>query len=337
MRVTIKDVAERAGVDSSTVSRIINNDPKLSVRAETRLRISTAIRELGYQTNSMARNLRLNISGAIGMLIPDITNPSFPEMIKGVESSSSEKDLSLILCNTGDIPEKELKMIRFLLNRRVDGLLLASVHMRDETIEEVEKSGVPCVFVNRGNRRDTGAYVVTDNAAGAKMAVRHLISLGHRKIAHIAGFLYTDTGIERMMGYRKELNLADIPLDSEYMVEAGYAELDGYRAMNKLLLLPDRPTAVFAANDLLAMGAILAMNENGVRVPEDISIVGFDDIWVVERITPALTTVKVPLYEMGYLAMDMLFHKMKDVQIEQERIVLEPLLVVRRSTAELKS
>lgn len=337
MRVTIKDVAERAGVDPSTVSRIINNDPKLSVRAETRLRISEAIGELGYRPNFMARNLRLNTSGAVGMLIPDITNPSFPEMIKGAESSSSEKDLSLILCNTGDIPEKELKMVRFLLDRRVDGLLLASVHMRDETIQEVEKSGVPYVLVNRGNRKDTGAYVVADNAAGARMAVRHLISLGHRKIAHIAGFLYTDTGIERMEGYRKELNLADIPSNPEYMVEAGYTEREGYKAMRKLLLLPDRPTAVFAANDLLAMGALMAMHENGVRVPEDISIVGFDDIWVVERITPALTTVKVPLYEMGSLAMNMLFHKMKDLQVEQERIVLEPSLVVRRSTAEARA
>ena len=337
LKVTIKDVAKRAGVDPSTVSRIINNDPKLSVREETRLRILETIRELGYQPNSIARNLRLNTSGTIGMLIPDITNPLFPAVIKGVESFSSEKDLSLILCNTGDLPEKELKMIRFLLNRRVDGLLLASVHMRDETIAEVEKSGVPYVLVNRGNRKDAGAYVVADNAAGAKMAVRHLIDLGHRKIAHIAGFLYTDSGIERLEGYRKELNLADIRLDSEYIVEAGYSELGGYKAMNKLLLLPDPPTAVFAVNDLTAMGALLAMNEHGVRVPEDISIVGFDDIWVVERITPALTTVKVPLYEMGYLAMNMLFQKMKEVPIEQERIILESSLVVRRSTAAVKS
>jgi len=337
LKITIKEVAKQAGVDPSTVSRVINNDPKLSVREQTRLRVLETIRELGYQPNSIARNLRLNTSGAIGMLIPDITNPLFPEVIKGVESCSSEKDLGLILCNTGDLHEKELKMIRFFLNRRVDGLLLASVHIRDETIAEVEKSGVPYVLVNRGNRKDAGAYVVADNAAGAKMAVRHLIDLGHRKIAHIAGFLYTDSGIERLEGYRKELNLADIHLDSEYIVEAGYSEQGGYKAMKKLLLLPDPPTAVFAVNDLTAMGAILAMNDQGVRVSEDISIVGFDDIWVGERITPALTSVKVPLYDMGYLAMNMLYQKMRGVPIEQERIVLESSLVVRRSTAAVKS
>jgi LacI family transcriptional regulator len=337
LSITIKDVAKRAGVNASTVSRVINNDSKLSIREETKQRILDSIRELGYHPNSIARNLRLNTSDAIGMLIPDITNPLFPEVIKGVESLASEKDLSLILCHTEDSHEKELKMIRFLINRRVDGLLLASVHMRADTIDEVEKSGIPYVLVNRGNRKDAGAYVVADNTAGAKMAVHHLISLGHTRIAHIAGFLYTDTGIERVEGYRKELNLADIPFNSDYMIEAGYTEPEGYKAMNKLLLLPDRPTAVFAANDLLAMGAILAINKKGLKVPEDVSIVGFDGIWLVERITPALTTVKIPLNEMGYLAMNMLFHKMKGLPVEQERIVLQPSLVVRSSTAKLKS
>jgi LacI family transcriptional regulator len=337
LSITIKDVAQRAGVNASTVSRVINNDCKLSIREETKRRIFDSIRELGYHPNSIARNLRLKTSDAIGMLIPDITNPLFPEVIKGVENLASEKDLSLILCHTGDNHEKELKMIRVLINRRVDGLLLASVHMRAETIEEVEQSGIPYVLVNRGSRKNAGAYVVADNTAGAKMAVHHLISLGHKKIAHIAGFLYTDTGIERIEGYRQELNLADIPFNSGYMVEAGYTEPEGYQAMNKLLLLPDRPTAVFAANDLLAMGAILAIQEKGLRVPEDISIVGFDGIWLVERITPALTTVKVALNEMGYLAMNMLFNKMKGIPVEQERIVLQPSLVVRCSTAQVKT
>ncbi|MBI4634665.1 MAG: LacI family DNA-binding transcriptional regulator [Deltaproteobacteria bacterium] len=337
MSITIKDVAQRAGVNASTVSRVINSDSKLSIREETKRRVLDAIRELGYHPNSIARNLRLKTSDAIGMLIPDITNPLFPEVIKGVENLASEKDLSLILCHTWDNHEKELKMIRFLLNRRVDGLLLASVHMRAEAIEEIEKSGTPYVLVNRGNRKDVSAYVVADNTAGAKMAVHHLIGLGHKKIAHIAGFLYTDTGLERIEGYRKELNLADIPFNSDYMVEAGYTEPEGYKAMNKLLLLPDRPTAVFAANDLLAMGAILAIHEKGLSVPEDISVVGFDGIWLVERITPALTTVKVPLNEMGYLAMNMLFNKMKGMPVEQERIVLKPSLVVRCSTDRVKS
>jgi DNA-binding LacI/PurR family transcriptional regulator len=332
VKVTIKDVAVKAGVDPSTVSRIINNDSKLSVREETRNRILETIRELGYRPNALARGLRLNSSSTIGMLIPDITNPLFPAVIKGVESYASEKDLSLILCNTGDAYDKERKLIQLLLNRRVDGLLLASAHLREDTIAEVEKTGVPFVLVNRGNRKDTGACVVADNAAGSKMAVRHLLDLGHRKIAHIAGFLYTDSGIERLEGYRKELNRANISVDSEYMVEAGYSEESGYIAMQKLLKLPHPPTAVFAVNDLTAMGAIMALQEAGIRVPEEMSIVGFDDTWIAKRIEPALTTVKVPLYQMGHLAMQMLYQMMNGLPVEEPRIILETSLVIRRST-----
>lgn len=337
IKTTIKDVARKAGVDPSTVSRVINNDPKLTVKEDTKKRILETIRELGYQPNAIARSLRLNSSGTIGMLIPDITNPLFPAVIKGVENYASEKDLSLILSNTNDLYEKEMKLIRLLLNRRVDGLLLASVHLRDDTIAEVEKSGVPFVLVNRGNRKDTGPYVVAGNGAGSKMAVRHLIDLGHRRIAHIAGFLYTDSGIERLEGYRKELNHANVTVDSEYMVEAGYSEERGYKAMLKLLKLPNPPTAVFAVNDLTAMGAIMASQESGLRVPEDISIVGFDDIWVASRIEPALTTIRVPLYEMGYLAMQILYQLMHNLPVEQKRVTLETSMIVRRSTGPVRS
>lgn len=336
MRITIKDVAEKVGVNPSTVSRVLNGDSNLSIREETRKRILEAIKEMGYTPNPIARSLRKKTSDAIGMLIPDITNPFFPEVIKGAETAASEKGLSVILCNTDENSDKERNLVRFLIDRRVDGMLLFSSRLEDETVSEVEKSGIPFVLVNRGSRSNSGAYVVVDNTLGARLAMQHLIGLGHQKIAHIAGFLYTETGLERLEGYRKSLNAAGLPFDSEYMVEAGFTEQQGYIAMRKLLSLTNPPTAVFAANDLMAMGAMTAIIEKGLRVPEDISLVGFDDIWVANRITPALTTVKIPLIEMGLLAMKIISDKIAQKEIQDERIILIPELIIRSSTAVAK-
>lgn len=334
-RVTLKDVADLVGVNPSTISRVINNDPNLSIREETKIKILQAVRELGYRPNTAARNLRMKSSSAVGLLVPDISNPFFPEIIKGVENAALEKGLGLFVCNTFDETNREIELLKFLVDRHVDGILIASAHLEDERIGEMRNSGIPYVLVNRRNRTGTGPYVVVDNFSGAKMAVQHLIDLGHTKIAHISGLLYTDTGLERLEGYRNVLNMNHIPFISEYMVEAGFNEEQGYSAMLKLLSLQDPPTAVFAANDLLAMGALLALNEKGWSVPDDISIVGFDDIWVVERITPPLTTVKVPLFEMGYLALNILYKELNDIYTEQEHVLLQPSLVVRRSTRTL--
>lgn len=335
MRITIKDVADLVGVNPSTVSRVINGDSSLYIREETRNRILEAIKEMGYRPNPIARSLRLKTSDAIGLLIPDITNPLFPEVIKGAEKAASEKGLSLILCNTDENKIKEKAHIRFLIDRRVDGILLFSSRIEDETIAEVENSGIPFVLVNRGSRSNTGSYVVVDNARGAQLATQHLIQLGHRRIAHISGFLYTETGLERLEGFRKSLNAAGLPFDSEYMVEAGFAEQKGYCAMLKLLSLAKPPTAVFAANDLVAMGAMSAIFAKGLRVPEDISIVGFNDIWVAGRITPALTTIRVPLNKMGYMALQMIADKIKKSRGNTDRIILEPDLVIRFSTQQI--
>jgi LacI family transcriptional regulator len=333
MRITIKDVAHKVGVNPSTVSRVLNGDSNLSIREETRNRILEAIQEMGYRPDPIARSLRMKTSDAIGMLIPDITNPFFPEIIKGAETAASEKGLSLILCNTDENSAKEKDLVRFLIDRRVDGILLFSSRLEDETLVEVEKSGIPFVLVNRGSRSNSGPHVVVDNSQGAQLAVQHLIRLGHRRIAHISGFLYTETGLERFEGYRKSLNAAGLPFVSEYMVEAGFAEQKGYTAMQKLLSVSKPPTAVFAANDLMAMGAMTAVIEKGLRIPEDLSIVGFDDIWVARRITPSLTTIRIPLNEMGYLAVQMIADKIKKNTLINERVILPPELVIRSSTS----
>ncbi|MCL4515946.1 MAG: LacI family transcriptional regulator [Firmicutes bacterium] len=332
MPATIKEVAERAGVNPSTVSRVINEDPKLSIREETRNRILQAIEELQYRPNAVARSLRLKTTGTVGMIIPDITNPFFPEIIKGAESAASERELSLILCNTDENPEKERSYIELLTEKQVDGILLASAYIQDETVDLVTKRKIPYVLVNRTARNAVGASVRVDDVLGAQLAIQHLVALGHRRIAHISGLLYTETGLDRLEGYRRTLNQCQIPFLSEYMVEARFSERDGYLAMERLLALPDPPTGVFAANDLIALGAMSAIRDHGWSVPEDISVVGFNDTWLAEKVHPPLTSVKVPLYDMGYLAVESLARKILGETMPQDKIVLKPELMIRRST-----
>ncbi len=332
MPVTLKEVADRAGVNPSTVSRVINEDPNLSIREETRNRILRAIEELEYRPNAVARSLRLKTTRTAGMIIPDITNPFFPEVFKGAESAASERGFSLILCNTNEDPEKEKSYIKLLAEKQVDGILLASTYIQDETIDMAARRNIPYVLVNRASRNAGSASVVVDDVYGAELAVQHLADLGHRRIAHISGLLYTETGLERLEGYRRTLNRNQIPFLSEYMVEARFSEREGYLAMEKLLALPQPPTGVFSANDLIALGAVSAITDHGLHVPEDISVVGFNDIWLAGKVHPPLTTVKVPLYDMGYLAFENLAKKILGEPTQQNKIVLRPELVIRAST-----
>lgn len=335
MKVTIKDVAEKAGVNPSTVSRVINEDPKLSIREETRKRIMDVIRELDYRPNGIARSLRLKHTRTLGMLIPDITNPFFPEVIKGAESAAVERGFSLILCNTNEEEEKEKAYLELLVEKKVDGFLVATASSYDRTVEFLREKGYPFVLVNRRSRDVTGRFVVCDDVEGARMVVEHLIELGHRRIAHIAGLLFTETGLSRLEGYRAALNNREIDFDPVYMIEGGFREQDGYRAAQRLLDLPLRPTAIFAANDLVALGALTAAAESGLRVPEDISIVGYNDIPLAEKVTPPLTTIRVPLYDMGYLAGEILTKIILGEEVPEDQVILKPELVVRRSSGKV--
>src|SRR5712692_4302165 len=249
-RPTLRDVARLADVDPSIVSRVLNQDPRLSVRATTRTRIFDTVRRLAYQPNGLARGLRLQRTKTLAMLIPDITNPIYATIIRGAEQATLIHGYNLFICNTGDIPEREFNAIRSVAEKGVDGVLIATARRDDDLTTTLKTLHLPYVLVNR--RVPGAAYsVTTDDAAGAQLGVEHLIALGHRRIAHITGALGTDTAQRRLEGYRCALRGA--AMSDELVVEGGFRYDAGFAAMQRLLRSDPRPTAVFVANIVAAL------------------------------------------------------------------------------------
>ncbi len=330
--MTLHDLAQVAGVDPSTVSRVLNDDQTLVIKDETRQRILDAVEQLQYVPNAMARGLRRQRSQMIGLLVPDIANPFFPEIILGAERVFSEAGFRLLLGNTDEDPEKERSYVELLRANVVEGLMLATAFTQDETVEELSRLGVPFVLVNRAHEGTTN-YVVVNDRQATRSAVDYLIGIGHRRIAHVSGPLYTETGLARLRGYREGLRAAHIEYRDDYVVEGDFKETSGARAVERLWQLPDPPTALMAANDLLALGALDACRRMGVQVPEELSIIGFNDVPVASMVTPSLTTVRVPLLEMGMASARRLLDLLEGRGTPSAPIVLDTELVVRSSTA----
>ncbi len=334
MAPTLKDVAELAGVDVSTASRVVNG-AGFRVREDTRQRVLAAARDLGYQPNALARSLRVGRSNMFALLVPDITNPFFAELSKGAEDATSSYGYSLILCNTEDRADTEEEYIRALRERQIDGFLLATSHAGDVAAKRLIDANYPVVLVNRRMRGVRTGYVVADDAPGARQAVSHLISLGHRRIAHITGYPHADTAVRRRDAYVATMTahgLGDIA--RELTVQGDYTLKAGQQAMEQLLDLTEPSTAVFAANDIMALGAMTTARERGVRVPQDMAIVGFNDIVLARLSCPTLTTVRTPIYEMGALAAQMLVKRVKGEDPSPAGIVLRNELIVRESSGQ---
>jgi LacI family transcriptional regulator len=267
------------------------------------------------------------------MLVPDITTPFFPPIIRGAEEAARERGYELVLCNTDDVPERERASLRLLRERQADGLLIATSRMAAATLASVRRERFPFVLVNRGSRVAEDLVVEVDNARASADIVAHLVGLGHTRIAHIAGPLSTTTGAERAAGYRDALRAHGLAGDASLIAEAAaYSEAAGYAAGKRLGRAS--PTAIFAANDLLALGALRAAREAGLRVPQDLSLVGINDIPLVGLIDPPLTTVRVPQREMGEIATRMLIAVLENEPLARHHVRLETTLVVRGSTAE---
>jgi LacI family transcriptional regulator len=329
--VTLKELAARAGVHPSTISRVVNNDPVLRVSAETRARIEALLEETDYRPDVVARSLRLRQTFVLAMIIPDITNPLFANIFMGIEAVAGERGYSVILANTGGSAQRERAHLRSLQARRVDGMILASVSLGDPSVTWMREQGIRHVLVNRySGPRDP--FVGADDHAGGMIATRHLVALGHRRIAHLAGSPGVSTAVQRRRGYMAALEEAGIAPEPDLVVESDYLEATGRQAMERLLDLPRPPTAVFAVNDMAAMGAHAAVIDRGLRIPGDVAIVGYNDVPFAARLAPPLTTLRVPVREFGRISAEMLIDQIHSGRSVLRRVVLQPELVIRGST-----
>jgi LacI family transcriptional regulator len=333
-RATITDVASEAGVHPSTVSRVLNGHAGSTIRPATRERVLAAADVLGYRPSALARSLRLQRTLTLGMLVPDITNPFFSSIIKGAEDAARERGYNLILCNSEDQPEREAAYLQLLRERQVDGVLIASSQMADETIEGLRADSFPFVLVNRAALDGEDLAVVVDNHAAAVEVVAHLAALGHRRVGHLAGPQNTTTGRDRREGYEAGVRAHGLVHEPALIVEAdAFSEDAGDRALGIMLAGPARPTAVFGANDLIAIGMLQRLRRIGVRVPDDLSIVGFNDIPLAGLLEPALTTVRVPQLAMGVAGAHLLIDRLEGRPIGEIRLTLPTELVIRASSA----
>lgn len=333
---TIYDIALRAGVSAATVSRALNNDRV--VKRETKEKIVKIAQELNYIPNSAARTLKHGKTFTIAVILPDIVNEFFSLVARGVEDYAHAQGYSVIICNSDESWQKEQEYIKVVSEKSVDGIVFISTSAKSNRLQKMAENGLNFVLVDRYLEANVD-MVLTNNINGAFDAMQHLIRLGHQRIAVINGPQTTQTARERFLGYKKALEEASLELDSALIREGDYRINSGYREMHHLLRLPSLPTAVFVANDLMAVGALDAAEECGVRIPEDLAVVGYDDIPLASRIRPRLTTVAQPKYELGSKAAELLINRLEEdesLKLPQKRIVLEPRLVIRDSSAVMR-
>lgn len=328
---TLKDVAKLARVDPSIVSRVINHDPGLNIKAETRARILKAVDELNYRPNMMARSLKKGETKILGMAIPSFFNPVISSIIHGAELRAAKEGYTLLVYSE---EQDQSKIISSLKNGYIDGLIISSSHFDDENILELQNKELPFVLVNR-KVANINNFVAADDIQGAKLGVQYLIKFGHKYIAHISGPLYTTTGLERLQGYRIALNDSNIEFNSRYVQESDYSIEGGYNAMKHLLELTMPPTAVFVANILSALGALKAIRECGLLVPDNISLVAYHDVYFADTLFSPLTTVKIPVEEMGNKAIEKLIAILHKRDNGEGIIIKGGTIIERESVARL--
>ncbi len=339
---TLSDIAATVGVAPMTVSRVVNQNGYVSER--TREKVLQAIKDLNYRRNGSARNLKRQCTETIGLVLGDISNPYSTELANAVRETLSARGFSLFICISEHSAKEDIAAIGSLVNHSVDGLIVATRSNKggDEYLGEIVESNVPVVVIGREFHHPSVDYVATDNLNGGFEATQHLIDLGHTRIGFIGATLSGGSSLKRLQGYLKALAEHNIPVDERLITgpkEAisevpGYStERIGYEGMKRLLSLPHRPTAIFARNDFTAIGAMTAIKEAALRIPEDIAIVGFDDIPLAVHTSPPLTTVRQPMRLQGQLAAEMLLERIQHDEIENRREhTLNCELIIRNST-----
>jgi LacI family transcriptional regulator len=330
----MKDVAQRVGVSVQTVSAVINDKPGITL--ETRERVFSAIEQLGYRPFSVARSLRTRQTHTVALIVPDIANPSFSTIASAAERVAHASGYSLMNYNTYDSPEREANYVRTAAERWVDGVLFVSARDQMSGLESLQKSGIPCVAIDRIPESYTGPSITLDNQKAGELATGHLIELGHTRLAHISGPQQLRLARERLAGFQHTSEGMGLP-EGTVICSAGWSCEDGFSAFQALLNTGPRPTGVFAASDRLAIGAMYAAHQAGLSIPEDISFVGLDDIEVAAYQNPPLTTVRQSFTQLATLGMQLLLALLNGEEPENNQLVLKPQLVVRASTTTVRT
>ncbi|MGA8595246.1 MAG: LacI family DNA-binding transcriptional regulator [Bryobacteraceae bacterium] len=328
--VSIKDIARAVGVSHPTVSRALHGSPL--VAPETAAQIRKTAEEMGYKASLVARSLVTRKTQTIGLVVTTIADPFYGEIVSGAEEVAAAKGYSVILANCQIDPEREVRVVRSLQERRVDGILVAASRVGGLYLSLMSEMGVPIVLINNQHDGEFMYSVSIDDMGGARKATNHLIELGHQRIAYLGDPFGCQTDVHRFEGYKVALAHAGVPIRPEFVVEADGLPSGGLAATHKLLSLAEPPTAIFCYNDMTLLGALRAAAERGLSVPRDVSLVGFDDLFFAPYIQPPITTLRQPKREMGRRAIELLFALLNDEQSEK-KIQVEGELVIRSSTA----
>jgi LacI family transcriptional regulator len=324
------DVAATAGVSVATVSAVINSTSAVS--PELRGRIESAIAEIGYKRNTIARSLKTGSTKTIGLVIADITNPFFTDVVAVIQDVLHRSGYAMMLCCTDEDPDQQEEQISLLLDRMVDGLIIAPAG-DDHVLERVlERAGIPTVLIDRISSGIAADAVVLDNQRAVREAIDYLVGLGHRRIGYISGSLDTSTGRGRLSGYCEALDSAGLPYEEELVRIGNFRERDAYNAAMQLLVLPDLPSAIFSANNLMVIGVMKAIRDMGLRCPDDISVSSFDDFPWADVFQPHLTTIAQPVQAIGEHAAQLILDRLTNrAERAPRQIVLSGRLTIRDS------
>ncbi len=333
--LTIHDIAKRANVSSATVSRVLNNSGY--VKKETKELVESVIKEFGYTPNALARGLSKKDTNTIGVVVPDIENPFFGEVIKGISLVAESHNLNILLCNTNESTEQEKKSLQMLKEQRIKGIVITPTsdtnEFNSEYLDLLESLGIPVILIDRDVKYSKFDGVFIDNIQGAVEGVQCLMKAGHQDIAIIAGPKTSKPGRDRLRGYRQAFAMAGLPVNEDYIVYGDFKLQSGYELTKKLLALPNPPTAIFSSNNMMTLGCIKCIREAGLTLGTDVSLVGFDAIEILDVLNIPITFIDRPTYEMGKIAMEMCWDRLNGTARTDmsQRITLMPKLIVRGS------
>ncbi len=339
MPATIKDIAQKSGVSLTTVSRVLNNSGY--VKEETKKKVLSAINELNYTPSAIARSLSKNKTNTIGVVIPEINNQFYGEVIKGISEVAVEYNQNIILCNTDNDIEKEVKALKLLKEQRIQGIIIAPTSVEDDFNSEylitIEQLGIPIVLADGHVKYADFSGAFVDNIKGAYESTEALIKAGHKKIAIITGRMNSDAAQNRLIGYKKALALNNIPFSEKYVFKGDYGEKLAYELTKKMLLMEDRPTAVFISSNKMTIGCIKALTEEGLKIPKDMALIGFDRIDILNSLGMNISFVDGPTTELGSIAMKILMENIKNIEhFKVKKITIAPKLVLKGSERFIK-